>query len=333
MWHEHRCAPRTWMIRAAVAVALLPGGHVLAQPGSDGEAVHLSADVAIDTAAGVAYVTSPAGGIEAVDLRTGLRQWSSQAAARPLLLTGALLVGQAEPRSSNDLRLVTLDTRSNGDVVVAGTAELPVDVQAAASETLTSEFETSARRVDNDIIVTWEYTALPQQGRRPEVEANARGTPRDGSQGVIKRSGEVRMNLRTGATRRLLGVGTVLSGTRAVRLDANRLSVPEPGEQFLSSDSQHVLVSERIADDPVWEKYRWTVYERATLQRVGEVRSPVSFAPFMVQDGRIIHEAGPSARRGAAPEPKQLRAVSLSSGAEAWSVPLRDEQERVTLPP
>src|SRR5687767_13181259 len=112
---ERRHTPLKWVLCTVAAAALLGGRPAAAQPGNDDEAVHLSAEVVIDTAAGLAYVTSQDGGIEAIDLRTGSRRWRSTAADRPLLLTGRLLLGQAEPRSSpGDLRLVTLDTRSNG---------------------------------------------------------------------------------------------------------------------------------------------------------------------------------------------------------------------------
>jgi hypothetical protein len=33
--------------------------------------------------------------------------------------------------------------------------------------------------------------------------------------------------------------------------------VPKP--QFLSVDGRHILSSERIADDPEWDKYQWTL--------------------------------------------------------------------------
>lgn len=110
--------------------------------------------------------------------------------------------------------------------------------------------------------------------------------------------------------------------------------VPEP--QFLSADGRHVLSSERVADDPEWDKYLWTIYDRQTGERMGRLRMHVRYAPFFVTDTSVVHQAGPYARRvsGAlVEEPLQLRATDFSTGEQLWSQPVRDITDDTPPPP
>jgi len=108
--------------------------------------------------------------------------------------------------------------------------------------------------------------------------------------------------------------------------------VPEP--QFLSADGHYVLSSKRVADDPTWDKYLWTVYDRNTGQEVGSLRAHVRYAPFFVTGSRIVFETRPHMRPSSgrpAPEPLQIRAVDLGTGQALWSHPIRDTT--ITEPP
>jgi hypothetical protein len=110
--------------------------------------------------------------------------------------------------------------------------------------------------------------------------------------------------------------------------------VPEP--QFLSADGRHVLSSQRVADDPEWDKYRWTIFERDSGRRLGELRMHLRYAPFFVDGTRVIYQTPPYARRrgrGMVEEPLQLRAADLDTGAPVWSQPVRDTVDRQPPPP
>ena len=60
-----------------------------------------------------------------------------------------------------------------------------------------------------------------------------------------------------------------------------------PGLQFASADGRDIMGSKRMGDDRIWDKYTLTVYDRAGKSRVGEFRSHVAMAPFVVTDHRI----------------------------------------------
>jgi len=110
--------------------------------------------------------------------------------------------------------------------------------------------------------------------------------------------------------------------------------VPEP--QFVSADGRHILSSQRVADDPEWDKYLWTIYDHQTGQRVGELRTHVRYAPFFVTGSHVVYQAGPYARRvngRIIEEPLQIRAIDLSTGQRLWSHPVRDITDQGPLPP
>jgi hypothetical protein len=110
--------------------------------------------------------------------------------------------------------------------------------------------------------------------------------------------------------------------------------VPEP--QILSADGGHVLASERVADDSVWEKYLWTIYDRSTGEPIGEFRTFRSLAPFFVSDSMVIYETPPAARQvqgNLIEEPLKIRAVNLPTGKEVWSREVRDTTYRGPFPP
>ena len=107
------------------------------------------------------------------------------------------------------------------------------------------------------------------------------------------------------------------------------------GVQFVSADGRHILSSQRVSDDRTWDKYQWTVFERATGKPVGLLRDYRSHAPFVVVDAQIVYEVGPYVRRtagGLVEQPLQIRAVSLATGNEQWSRPVRDTTYRGPLP-
>lgn len=180
------------------------------------------------------------------------------------------------------------------------------------------------------MLVSWAFRPQTLQGLPPEVAeaGEARPGPLAAPPAL---TGAVRLNPETGATTKV-ETGTRLAPSRpAWRIQAERATAEAP-PRFESADGRHVLVSERIGDEGSWEKYRWTVLERATQRKLGEVRSHLSFAPFVVRGSILVFETTPFAR-GDHEKPAKLRGVSLEGGREAWSVPVRETVWRGTLPP
>ena len=109
-----------------------------------------------------------------------------------------------------------------------------------------------------------------------------------------------------------------------------------PGPQFLSADDHHIQTSQRIGDDSVFEKFRWTIYARDTKEIVGHINSHVPLASFFVTGSHVILVTEPYARREEGrmrQEPLRIRAVDLRTGVEAWSHDVRDTEYRGPYPP
>ena len=207
----------------------------------------------------MAYIMSPEGGIDAVELAEGTVVWSTVQAAKPLALAGKFLIGQAEPSDAgNELEIVTLDTQQRGQRVVAGTMGLPAGVQVSIDKTLNSSFVASARAMAGEALVSWQAIKRPEiRGIPPGVEETfGLETPLVLAPAVaLPTSGSFQMDLSSGATSTV----QVLEAPVTVVARAAELPVAErlpqvPGDQFVSVDGGHVLTCQRIDDDRGWEQ-------------------------------------------------------------------------------
>ena len=335
------------MLSPAVLMLSWPSQSV-AQEQTTMSVVQLRPGVIIDPDRRLAYVMTPEGGTVAVGLDDGVQAWGTMEIAKPLALVGNLLVGQAPPSGArNDLQVVAVDTEEGGRRVVADVMELPAGIQVAIDETLTSSFVADGRAFAGDAVVVWEYSERAVQGLPPEQEIRGmppeeeiRGEPTTNGRAAAeprRSSGAFLMDLPSGAMSPLQPEEVVVAPARRTSelTAAPRLpGVPEP--QILSADGRHVLSSERVADDSVWEKYLWTIYDRSTGEPVGEFRTFQSVAPFVVSDGQVIYETPPYARQvqgNVMEEPLMIRAVDLSTSEEVWSREVRDTTYRGPYPP
>jgi hypothetical protein len=305
-----------------------------------------------------AYVMKPGGGIAAVGLAQGNELWRSQDAAKPLTVSGDLLVSQAEPKAGERaLRIVTLNTGADGRPEVQQDVELPKGVNAMIVETPNRSFRAVARVATGEAAVAWEYAERPLRGARmgqevlPEESAPVPGRDEPAGRRALEEeeeeeqggkmdvtSGSFRLDLQSGqvSAKRL---GTSGAERRALRAaptapPASVKGVPEP--QFRSADGRHVMHPELVADDTAWDKYVWTVYDAATGARLGQVKSHVRYAPFFVTGTTLVTVSGPELRqteRGAVAEPPQIKALDLTTGDVAWTQAIRDTVNRLPPPP
>src|SRR5581483_842562 len=247
--------------------------------------------VIVNTAQRRAFIMSPVGEIEAVELTKGERIWSAKVAAKPLGLVGQRLIAQAEfPDATNNLQVVVLDALT-GNPTLTSNMELPAGVKAAVVETLRGEFDATAQASGGGVLVNWEFKERPSKGIRPgtrdRLSLPTGGTPAPGSaqNSLNTSSGAYRLNLETGAVSPAIEPNIALLHNNRVALLSDNERIPAlPETQFLSADGRHILVSEQTGDDRVWEKYRLTIYDRRTGERVGEFKSHLSLVPFFVLD-------------------------------------------------
>ena len=314
---------------AAALVACAGPAPVRAQQDT---AARLRAGLIVNPDLGLAYVMTPAGGIAAVELASGEIRWTSQAAAKPLAVVGNRLIAQVEPTAAaNRLEVVALNAQSGGQALVRGFTELPVGVRVSIGETLVGTFSAEARTVGGNVIVDWTFVPGSRQGMHDPADTAIAGRPGQ-RQAARPIRGALRMNVTSGALTRLdTAQVSPPPRPRWVLPQAEKVSRAAP-TQFESADGRHILASEAAGDDRTFEKYRWTIYERGTGNSVGELRTHISFSPFIVRDSLMIFETTPYAR-GESEEPARLRAFSLATGREIWSVEVREVVYRGPFPP
>jgi hypothetical protein len=335
------------VVQLAVVISLFGVFTVPADAQGTTASVSLRPGIVFDPNRKVAYVMTPEG-VAAVDLATGTKVWTSTAADQPLTLAGNLLITQVEPRvAGNVLELLVLDPRERGAAKVRKSVQLPSGVSATIGENLIGKFLIEAQPVANEIILNWAFEPREQlRGRderyeRKNVSALEKSTQRQSSIQETTASpqvttagaarGTVRMTLPSGSvTLMAVPLTTMKTGRQWILPTAMKLSNAPP-TQYESADGRHILASERVADDRVWEKYRWTVFDRAG-NRLGEHRTHISFAPFVVNDSTIFYETTPYVR-GDIAEPARLRAISLSTGRELWNAEVRELVYRGPYPP
>jgi hypothetical protein len=315
----------------------------------------LSPGIVVDTDRSEAYVMSPAGGIVALDLAQGTPMWHSREAAKPLTVSGDLLVSQAEPvQSDQALRIVSLNTRAGGASVAKAEVPLPSGVQPMIERAAHSAFNTFAQPIADDAAISWEFVQEPLRGIPPgamevlpgeEVPPQAYAMPLEadviptvaeepgGGPTIVRAT--VRLNPVDG-TVTAVEAAHETAAAAAVLADSAPTTVPGiPEPQFLSADGRHVMSSERT-DESAWDKYVWTIFERESANRLGQIRAHVSYAPFFVTDSRVVYQTDPYALRigdNLVEEPLQIRAVDLQTGERLWSQPVRNTTDRTPPPP
>jgi hypothetical protein len=265
--------------------------------------------VVVNAADGVAYLMSPSGGIEAIDLASGARKWKSEAAAKPLAISGRTLVAQAAPGEGEQLVLVCLES-GGGATRSRSRVTLPGELKAEVNDTPSQRTSVRAAPSGSDVVVAWTIDVTP-----------ARGVPDDNG---LEAVGATRLNPETGEV--------VTEGSDASAAVSN-LTLEQMAE-MRSIDGQHVMRSAPSSDPANFRAaYRWTI-ATAAGETLGVVDGPVGLAPFFVQGSQLFHVAPMTGYRDGdqfVQLPLRLRAIDVRSGAELWTVAVHDAT--FVLPP
>ena len=325
-----------------LATAFLTAALLAPIPAAGAE---LRPGVVVDVERQRLYLMSPDKAVEAVDLANGRVLWQSDRAARPLALGDGKLTAQSENVDTpNTLGLVVLDAE-RGEPVTQNALALPAGIEASVDDRLESRFRASAVTVGGNAYVSWNHQEVPVRALPPLTGLPGARQPGSPSPQSLQpppapaqkvSSGTIELNLSTGSISETSPAALPPATVTAMQAGARPPVRAVGPRQRLSVDGNHVLTSERVGDDRVWDKYRWTVNERETGRKVGELRVHLSQAAFIVLGSRIVFETGPFARRtsgGVVNEPPKVRAVDLAPGEEIWGRAVRDTAVRGALPP
>lgn len=334
--HKERRVGRRFFLKLSVPLWVLCASVVnttMALTAAAQERIELREGILVHPKDDVAYAMMPDGGIAAVDLATGVPRWTTQKAAKPLLLVGNRLLCQIQPatiQQRDDLLLAALDVSDRGAVVAQTALDLPDEVVTAVTETPFGHFFIDARSVGTDSAkVAWRFAASGKRGTPPRREEEA--APARPLAAIREFLGHLRINLATGTTGQLEETEKLLPSPTdwlVAGSDTDEL----PGTQYRSADGRMLIASERIADDREWNNYRWTVTDTTNGEKLGEIRTFVAFAPFVVRRGVLVMETKPYIRGGAM-QPAMLRGYDLATGNQQWSFEVREILFRGPTPP
>lgn len=332
---------------ALVAGLLAPGVAMAqttqnAQPRKPRAVPALHDGVVVDAAAGVAYVMSREGGIDALDLTSGNILWKNRDAAKPLALADGTLVAQARPDRNGALALVMLDARK-GNAKGRTDVQIPERVRASIADGPTQSFQVKAFATTGDsVAVTWTAEEVIPQGYLPAMPAAPQTDAATAKRVTAAReAAEAARQPMRGAARLDLKAGRAAAmpyeeAERAHPVIADGAFEKAGGARRLTSlDERHVLRSVPNPEGGLWSAYRWTV-TTASGARVGTLEAPVSMAPFVVHGSKILYVAQPSARKEEGKiveQPLRLVAFDLRTGAELWTKSFADSVYRGPFPP
>lgn len=283
--------------------------------------------VVVDPAAKVVYSMGAEGQVEALALADGRLLWTSQEAARPLVLFGNYLIAQRPSDSRGIFELAFLAVDRDGALVTRSSVSLGSDVDALIDDRLGREFRVDARVETGVPVLHWTYEVRRITGADPSLVPDA--------DRVDRYTGRLRFD---SSSETWTADAGAVGGVVARRPDlAAEERVPDvAGTQFRSADDAHVMTSDRVADGRVFERYQWNIRSREDGVQRGEIRSFVSWAPHFVSDTVLVAESPTHQVRVAdemTSQPRRLVAFDLRNGRTLWDRPVRDLTYYGPFPP
>jgi len=334
-------------------------------------AFELCSGVVVDPVTATIYLMNPAGGIDSVSVPSGELHWSTEAAAKPLMLYDDLLIAQAE-EGRGKFEIVLLKAPSGGEPWRRYAIDLPSGLQGAVDEGMGISFSAHSLVRDGAPLHWWEHTERYVKGVAPEpdepLERQQRGAYRLDplSDQVVHLDSatisapplalppQVEAWIGSGvATVGVVAIGDLFVATQVTagagqaqihlkRWSAEGTSLPDltlfSGShilQFPSADYRHLLVVERLAAGEFAE-YEWSIFSLTTGERLGQISHHQSHAPFFVSGSSLTYVERAYGRRTATRwvnEPRKLRTILLGSAALVWERQLRDTAYRGEYPP
>ncbi len=286
------------------------------------QSYELMPGVVVDAQARVVYTMSSEGGIDALDLDSGNIRWHSDEAQRPLASAGGELLAQTTAARPGALTIAVLD--SAGRLLRSSSADLPSGVVGKVVDDLNGSFRLSAVATASGFDLSWEAINTPARGALILDDA--------GSTAPQLTAGSLSFDRTSGAIAQSSPVAPRVADVvvpAAQRLDGE-------GQQFFSVTREQILVSAMLGDlATAGSTHRWNIFSIEGKQ-LGQFDAFTSYAPFFVTDTAVIFQTPPHAWRNGDEvqnAPFSLRSISLSSGLEQWSTPIRDTTYRGPFPP
>lgn len=281
----------------------------------------LQEGVVVDPAGQMVFLMKPDGGIEARNFSDGAIVWQSNLAAKPVGFSGKRLYAQTEGAQRGDsLELVSFSLAENGRPV---NFRLPLGQERwiGINHGMGERLEVQVGADGGRPAVWWASSVkIPN------------GSPLAVPQESFQQASFV-LDLQTGDARE-----EALPPAPEHKLTAAPAAAriaQQAGQQFLSNDGRHVLVSRRINDNARLDRYSWDLY-KVNGPKVGHYRDRFSSANFFISGSVLIYVSRPFVLRveGKLKTFNNLvRAIDLNESSLLWESTLRDISYQGPLPP
>lgn len=285
--------------------------------------LNLSESVIIDDANQSIYILSPERELEAIDPLKGTVKWRESTPLRPItIMDGSLVCQILDSGNAAPLSLAVIESKT-GKTTERANARLSDKLSESYLQQNPGKLTLQPYQRNGTTYIAWMYRPIIRQGIYRESDENSlfSGQLELGNQGDLIRS-ETSSAATPAAGRSILAAGSA--------------RIPEgKGQQFISRDGRHVLVSDKISNDNLGTPYQWSIYEAGNPQVIGTLSSRVSYASFCVRGGFLIFVENAYEtfdKEGTTTVPRQLVGYDLRAGRRQWTRPLFDDTFRGPSP-
>ncbi len=305
-----------------ILTSCLLAGTLFAQTRETADAGQLRPGVVFDVDSALVVLMQPDGRSEAVQIADGKTVWVSDAAGKPLIIVQDRVFAQSE--AENGILSLTILDLTSGAPVGRVQAKLPEGVVALIDDQIDSRFEIEARATVDGILLQWTQTVQPIAAveRLQKKAVTTQGIVRidQGGETIEPLEGDQLLALFQDPPPNLI--------------DNERIK--GEGVQFRSAAGNAILMTEQIADNRTWEKYRWSIFDPTDGALIGTFDDFQRYSRFAVFGRVLLQEVAPNVRisgQDAISNPLSVRGIDLAGGTEIWSRQIRDTTYRGPLPP
>ena len=283
--------------------------------------------VVVDLSKDTIYITNPEVQIEALDLESGKAKWKISLSAKPLGIINERLVIQVAPKGKGNTLTLAEYRTNDGKELSRTKLDLPKGASSFVRNYGKGILNISPYRIENETILSWAYNGGIIQGDYDEK--------RDETQEIFE--GAIKVGTEPGQYDEVnikeLPKDYKLNSILASK---NQKINSKIGQQFISIDKRHILISWKETDDTNFYSYRWEIYDASSKELIGKQESHVSYTPFFVKNGILYREVGPyliSEKEVIKEIQLQILAFDLRSGKVSWRKEILDSIYRGPAPP
>lgn len=299
--------------------AVLPG---LAQ--TSNSTIILRDGVVFDKKRNEVFLSNNEQRLEALSSKTGSLLWDTEYKSKALGLVNGKLVIQSQDPIHAEISIKALDVKRGGKVLMQDS------ITILANETSGERHEildVKSNIISSNLYLFLEYKP---QLRGAFDRINKKAITHDSSRQTV-----LLIDNKSAKPLFLQAFQLPKNTRRSLRPDSQFVLPNFTGQQFLSADANHILLSMPIESDTAFLKYQWKIYDK-NGKLLGELYDYRSYAPFLVSGNILYYEFGPLIRNTnnlVSEVPLQIVAKDLRNNSVVWSKPIFNNRKIKKTPP